>query len=146
MNISTRKTVGNHDMRESFERFTESEFPHMSLIRKGDTREYLYKTTQFAYAAWQAATAQSVQYAEPVAFIEDSELEALREGMNIVYVRREDDRPGCTPLYTQTQPAVPDELMREMSNALRLAVFSDDPLIKSDAMAAVTKYNNWRGN
>lgn len=37
-----------------------------------------------------------------------------------------------------------DELMLEMAKALRLAVFSDDTLIKSDAMAALTKYNNWK--
>lgn len=37
-----------------------------------------------------------------------------------------------------------DELMREMGNALRLAAFSDDPLIKAEARAVITKYNNWK--
>lgn len=63
-------------MREAFEAWATREFPHMSLYKKGDTEEYLYKTTQFAFAAWQASRA-ALKVELPPAAVAYSSVETL---------------------------------------------------------------------
>ena len=43
------------ESRETFEEWAEVELPRLKLIKKGDTGEYLYKTADYAWKAWQAS-------------------------------------------------------------------------------------------
>lgn len=54
------------------------------------------------------ARAQSGQGAEPIGYIEQDELDALRDGCFGASIRAEDDKPDCIPLYTRPQTAVPE--------------------------------------
>ena len=64
------------ESRKAFEVWAKLAFPHMSLLKKGDTDKYVYKTANFACEAfcegeaWQASR-QALE-GEPTAIVNDS--------------------------------------------------------------------------
>jgi len=85
--------------RNAFEAWSEREWPRMSLIRKGDTGDYLYKTAVFAWEAWQAARpkftalchSKTRQIGNPVGYLIENEAGGLAAVHNLGRVTWLDD-------------------------------------------------------
>ena len=87
------------EARKAFEAWAKLAFPHMSLLKKGDTDKYVYKTANFACEAfcegeaWQASRAGQAA-SEPVAEV------AQVGGSPVVFWDK--SLPVGTKLYTHT--------------------------------------------
>jgi len=92
------------ESRKAFEAWAKLAFPHMSLLKKGDTDKYVYKTANFACEAfcegeaWQASR-QALE-GEPVAYITERKLEWLKSGPVLSAVVYRKHSEGSIPLYT----------------------------------------------
>ena len=92
------------EARKAFEAWAKLAFPHMSLLKKGDTDKYVYKTANFACEAfcegeaWQASR-QALE-GEPVAYITERKLEWLKSGPVLSAVVYRKHSEGSIPLYT----------------------------------------------
>ena len=92
------------ESRKAFEVWAKLAFPHMSLLKKGDTDKYVYKTANFACEAfcegeaWQASR-QALE-GEPVAYITERKLEWLKSGPVLSAVVYRKHSEGSIPLYT----------------------------------------------
>ena len=113
------------ESRKAFEAWAKLAFPHMSLLKKGDTDKYVYKTANFACEAfcegeaWQASR-QALE-GEPVAYITERKLEWLKSGPVLSAVVYRKHSEGSIPLYTHPASrqavSVPKQwvdLMREL--------------------------------
>jgi len=113
------------ESRKAFEVWAKLAFPHMSLLKKGDTDKYVYKTANFACEAfcegeaWQASR-QALE-GEPVAYITERKLEWLKSGPVLSAVVYRKHSEGSIPLYTHPASrqavSVPKQwvdLMREL--------------------------------
>ena len=112
------------ESRKAFEAWAKLAFPHMSLLKKGDTDKYVYKTANFACEAfcegeaWQASRQVD---GESVAYITERKLEWLKSGPVLSAVVYRKHSEGSIPLYTHPASrqavSVPKQwvdLMREL--------------------------------
>ena len=110
------------EARKAFEAWAKLAFPHMSLLKKGDTDKYVYKTANFACEAfcegeaWQASR-QALE-GEPTAIVNDSGVLEWYPPYN--------RPPAGTKLYTHPASAdVPEKwrtVMKELADDLESEV------------------------
>ena len=95
------------ESKKAFEAWAKLAFPHMSLLKKGDTDKYVYKTANFACEAfcegeaWQA----SRQEGEPIGYVVPRMLEAMQAGKYCGISISDEQKAGDIAGYTHPASA-----------------------------------------